>query len=144
MTAPVALTMGDPSGVGGEIAVAAWRALRADGPAFFAVDDPARLRALGAPVTEIAAPADAMARFPEALPVLPERLAAPARPGAPDPENAAAVIRSIERAVALAQAGEAARSRPTRSTRRRSMTAPASPFRGTPSFWRISAAWSAP
>ena len=107
MTPPLALTMGDPAGVGGEITVAAWRALRADGPVFFAIDDPARLAALGAPVAEIDAPAAARERFAAALPVLPERLAAPASPGRPDPANAPAVIRAIERAVALACGGAA-------------------------------------
>ena len=107
MSAPLALTMGDPAGIGGEIAVAAWRALRSEGPAFCAIDDPARLGALGAPVAEIAAADEAGEVFRDALPVLPEPLAAPAPPGAPDPANAPCVIRSIERAVALARSGAA-------------------------------------
>ena len=105
MTAPLALTMGDPAGIGGEIAVAAWRA---GAPLFFAIDDPARLAALGAPVAEIEDPAQAEAVFPLALPVLPERLPKTPRPGAPDPANAASVVASITRAVALTQAGAAA------------------------------------
>ncbi|TVQ56710.1 MAG: 4-hydroxythreonine-4-phosphate dehydrogenase PdxA [Rhodobacteraceae bacterium] len=108
MTAPLALTMGDPAGVGGEIAVAAWRALRASGPAFVCVDDPDRLSALGAPVAAVDDPAEAATVFAERLPVFPEPLAAPAPPGRPDPANAPAVVRAIERAVALAQAGLAA------------------------------------
>ncbi|TQF76875.1 4-hydroxythreonine-4-phosphate dehydrogenase, partial [Elioraea sp. Yellowstone] len=43
---PLALTMGDPAGIGGEITLAAWSALRARGPAFVAIDDPDRLAAL--------------------------------------------------------------------------------------------------
>jgi len=105
VTAPLALTMGDPAGIGGEIAVAAWRA---GAPLFFAIDDPARLAALGAPVAEIEDPAQAEAVFPLALPVLPERLPKTPRPGAPDPANAASVVASITRAVALTQAGAAA------------------------------------
>jgi len=105
VTAPLALTMGDPAGIGGEIAVAAWRA---GAPLFFAIDDPARLAALGAPVAEIEDPAQAEAVFPHALPVLPERLPKTPRPGAPDPANAASVVASITRAVALTQAGAAA------------------------------------
>jgi 4-hydroxythreonine-4-phosphate dehydrogenase len=106
---PLALTMGDPAGIGGEIAVAAWAARAREGlPAFFCIDDPARLAALGAPVAEIDAPERAAALFEKRLPVLPQPLAAPALPGAPDPRNADAVVRSIERAVALAQAGAAA------------------------------------
>jgi 4-hydroxythreonine-4-phosphate dehydrogenase len=105
---PLALTMGDPAGIGGEIAVAAWAARAREGlPPFFCIDDPARLAALGAPVAEIDAPERAAALFDTRLPVLPEALPAPAPPGAPDPRNAAAVVRSIERAVALAQTGAA-------------------------------------
>ncbi len=106
---PLALTMGDPAGIGGEIAVAAWRAFAADpsAPPFFAIDDPDRLAALGCPVATIAQPSQAAALFRRALPVLPEPLAAPARPGRPDPANAAATVRSIARAVALALDGAA-------------------------------------
>ncbi len=105
--APLALTMGDPAGIGGEIAVKAWRARGSMRP-FFCIDDPARLAALGAPVAAIDAPEEAAAVFADRLPVLPELLAAPAAPGAPNPENAAVVIASIERAVALAMRGAAA------------------------------------
>ncbi len=106
--APLALTMGDPSGVTAEIAVAAWKELSAAaGPVFFCIDDPKRLAELGAPVRPIAEPREAADAFPAALPVLPEALAAAAEPGRPDPRNAPAVVRSIERAVALAQSGRA-------------------------------------
>ena len=104
---PLALTMGDPAGVGGELTAKAWELLRPKGPAFFAIDDPARLAAYGVPVREIAAPDEAVAVFGTALPVLAERLAVPAVPGRPDAANAGAVIRSIEHAVRLAQAGRA-------------------------------------
>ncbi|MEM8754626.1 MAG: 4-hydroxythreonine-4-phosphate dehydrogenase, partial [Pseudomonadota bacterium] len=63
--APLALTMGDPSGVGGEIAVAAWRSGAVEAP-FFCVDDPDRLEALGAPVARIDAPAEAAKAFDRA------------------------------------------------------------------------------
>lgn len=102
--------MGDPAGIGGEIAARAWRALRLTGPAFVALDDPARLRALDAdlPVQAVEATAEAARVFPRALPVLPTPLAVPAAPGRPDPRNAGAVLASIERAVRSVQAGEAA------------------------------------
>ena len=100
----LALTMGDPAGIGGELTVSAWRALRHSGPAFAAIDDPARLTG---PVRAVQTLSEAAAVFPEALPVLPQPLAAAAMPGRPDSANAAAVIASIERAVRLAQAGEA-------------------------------------
>ena len=50
----------------------------------------------------------ARAVFGDALPVLPVPLVRPPRPGSPDPENAAAVIASIEQATKLALAGVAA------------------------------------
>jgi 4-hydroxythreonine-4-phosphate dehydrogenase len=102
----LALTMGDPAGIGGELSVSAWRALRHSGPAFTAIDDPARLA--GIPVRPVETLAEAAAVFPDALPVLPMALAVPAVPGRPDHANAAATIASIERAVRLAQTGEAA------------------------------------
>jgi 4-hydroxythreonine-4-phosphate dehydrogenase len=105
MALPLALTMGDPAGIGGEIAVAAWRARRASGTVFFAIDDPARLTALSVPVREIETPAQAGEIFAEALPVLPMRLAVPPVAGLPAAENAAAIIGSIRLATELAMAG---------------------------------------
>ena len=67
---PLALTLGEPAGVGPEIVAAAWRALK-DGPQTFAViGDADLLRRQGVPVQEIAAPAEAPAAFARALPVL--------------------------------------------------------------------------
>jgi 4-hydroxythreonine-4-phosphate dehydrogenase len=103
---PLALTMGEPAGIGGEIAVGAWHALRASGPAFFLIDDADRLS--GAPIQRIEAPEQAAAAFPHALPVLHRPLPRPAVPGRIDPANAPAVIAAIDEAVALALAGRAA------------------------------------
>ena len=101
--------MGDPAGIGGELALKAWLARRDTGPVFVALDGPDRLRAiartLGLPVP-IADSADP-AGFAEALPVYPVSLAAPAMPGRPDPANAPAVIRSIETAARMTLAGQA-------------------------------------
>jgi len=97
--------MGDPAGIGGELTVRAWQALHRDGPCFVALDDPQRLT--GVPIVEVASPDAAQAVFADALPVLPIRLASPARPGHPDKANARAVIASIERAAALCLGGEA-------------------------------------
>ena len=102
----LALTMGDPAGIGGELTVRAWQTLRASGPVFTVIDDPARLR--GVPVRAVDSLAEAARVFAEALPVLPLKLAATPVPGHPDSANAAAVIASIERAVRLALAQEAA------------------------------------
>jgi 4-hydroxythreonine-4-phosphate dehydrogenase len=101
--------MGDPAGIGGEIAAAAWRGGGLTRP-FFLIGCPAWLagRVPGLPVAEIAAPAEAPGVWPRALPVLPEPLAAPAPPGAPDPRNAPAVIAAIGRGAELVRADEAA------------------------------------
>ncbi|MFQ5774515.1 MAG: 4-hydroxythreonine-4-phosphate dehydrogenase PdxA [Kiloniellaceae bacterium] len=121
---PLALTMGEPAGIGAELALKAWRAAAADGgrtgraaprpPAFFVIDDPARVSAIArrlaleAPVAEISAPEEAASVFAGALPVLPLDVPAHVRPGHPDPANARAVLESIERAVALVRDRRAA------------------------------------
>ena len=103
---PLTLTMGEPAGVGGEIAFGAWRALRASGPAFVLLDDADRFAEL--PARRVDSPEEAGAVFGSALPVLHRPL--PRRPvlGRPDPANAPAVIAAIDAAVALAQAGRVA------------------------------------
>ena len=105
MKAPLALTMGDPAGIGGELTVRAWQALHRDGPCFVALDDPRRLS--GVPIAEVTSAAAALEIFPNALPVLPIGLAVPARAGEPDQANAKAVLELIERAASLCLSGEA-------------------------------------
>jgi 4-hydroxythreonine-4-phosphate dehydrogenase len=110
---PLALTMGDPAGIGGEIAARAWAARRAAGPVFLALDDPARLAACAALVPElrvqrIDAPEQAAGVFADALPVLPLPMRVRAVPGRPDAAHAAAVLASIEGAVSLVREGRAA------------------------------------
>jgi 4-hydroxythreonine-4-phosphate dehydrogenase len=108
MSLPVALTLGDPAGIGGEIALKAWPALR-DRPGFFLIGDRDHVRglagALGVPVREIATPEEAAAAMPEGLPVLHHPLPRPATPGRPDPANAAAVVAMIARGVELVRGG---------------------------------------
>jgi 4-hydroxythreonine-4-phosphate dehydrogenase len=104
MIAPLALTMGDPAGVGPEITAGAWRVLRETGPAFVVLTDP-DLMARHGPV-HVVDRADA-AGFADAIPVLPVPLATAPAAGSPDRDNAQAVIASIEQAVRLTQAGRA-------------------------------------
>ncbi|MGH7051173.1 MAG: 4-hydroxythreonine-4-phosphate dehydrogenase PdxA [Acetobacteraceae bacterium] len=110
---PLALTMGEPAGIGGEITLAAWRALRSDGPAFFVLDDPSRLLAisrdlgLSIAIASVSGPEEVAKCFAAALPVLPLELPAPVVPGRPDPRNAPSVIAAIEQAVALVRTGRA-------------------------------------
>lgn len=116
---PLALTMGEPAGIGGEIALQTWlaRADRIRGealPPFYLIDDPGRLaalaRALGwpVPVRPIASPEETAEVFAAALPVMPLGIAVRARPGHPDPADAPAILGAIEAAVAAVQDGRAA------------------------------------
>ncbi|MBF0560883.1 MAG: 4-hydroxythreonine-4-phosphate dehydrogenase PdxA [Alphaproteobacteria bacterium] len=113
MNLPIVLTMGEPAGVGGEIAFKAWLLRREISAPFFLIDDPARLTALAArvgldvPVVAIDAPEQAAAIFAKALPVLPLPLPGPSEPGRLNPVNAGAVVESIDRAVALVRARRA-------------------------------------
>ena len=111
---PLAITMGCPAGIGGELTLKAWLARRWSGATFLTLDDPARLTALArrlnldVPVSAIDSPTQAVEAFPSALPVLPVPLAEPPVPGQPSKANAPAVVRSIEQATALALQGQAA------------------------------------
>jgi len=105
---PLALSLGDPAGVGPEIVTAAWRALHTSGPAFFVIGDAATIAAAGAPVAAITDPSQAAARFAEALPVLDLGLTEAVTPGQPSAQAAPFVVRWIETAVTLALAGKAA------------------------------------
>jgi len=103
--APIALSCGEPAGVGPEIAVAAWRALGTALP-FFWIGDPAHLPR-DTPVSLIDTPDQAAAAAATGLPVLAHPFADRATPGAPDPANAAGVIAAIARGVDLVQSGAA-------------------------------------
>jgi 4-hydroxythreonine-4-phosphate dehydrogenase len=114
MALPLALTMGEPAGIGGEIALQAWLR-RGEGIApFYAIDDPARLSALAhrlgwdVPVCAIDSAPEATPAFARALPVFPVGGQVRARPGRPDMADAAAVVRAIDIAVADVTAGYAA------------------------------------
>ncbi len=103
--APVALTCGEPAGIGPEITAAAWRDLGAELP-FFLIGDAAHLPP-GTPVARIDDPCEAAGAATRGLPVLQHDFPAPARPGTLDPANAAAVVAVIERAVTLVREGRA-------------------------------------
>ena len=112
--APLALTMGDPAGIGPDLTLALWAArktLRL--PPFLFIGDPAMLReraemlGIAAPVAE-ATPHTAATVFAEALPVLSMPLARPVVAGAPDAANTGAITRAIEKAVELTLSGDTA------------------------------------
>jgi len=114
ITTPLALTVGDPSGIGPEIAIKAWLARQAHGcPAFYVIGDPAliaaRARTIGIDLSIVeTGAADAAAVFQTALPVAPLSRRLFDRPGDPSPENAAGIVEAIDRAVADVFDGHAA------------------------------------
>jgi 4-hydroxythreonine-4-phosphate dehydrogenase len=102
---PLALTLGEPAGIGPDIALATW-ARRNDLqlPPFYLVGDPAfmarRAARLGLDVPiEAVAPEAAAKTFAAALPVVPLDLPVTAEPGRPDATSAPAAIAAIRRAV---------------------------------------------
>ncbi|WP_353185011.1 4-hydroxythreonine-4-phosphate dehydrogenase PdxA [Bosea sp. (in: a-proteobacteria)] len=110
---PLALTQGDPAGVGPELSLRAWQERRERRlPAFACIADPGHLRRMAerlgwqVPVRECGW-SEALAVFAEALPVIPLEQAAEAVSGEPDPSSAAATIASIDRAVAAVRSGQA-------------------------------------
>lgn len=110
---PLAVTMGEPAGISGEIALMAWRELHdRDTPdSFFVIDDPDRLRMLAraigidAPISEIAGPGEADNLFSKALPVLRHDVPCPVAPGRPDSGNGSAVVGAIARGVKFCARG---------------------------------------
>ncbi len=105
MAKPLALTMGEPAGIGPDITLKAW--LRRDElklPAFYLLGDcdflNSRAKTLGLKIklAEVRAE-DALATFADALPVVATGRLATARPGQPDNSSAEAAMASIRRAV---------------------------------------------
>ena len=111
----LALTRGDPSGIGLETACKAWLAAREGQQVepFFLVADLAHCRRaaahLGFDIPFVATtPAEARAHFAASLPVVPLDIETRGVPGLPDPADAPGTIASMERAVGLVADGEAA------------------------------------
>ncbi len=111
---PIALTMGDPAGIGTEITVLAWKQRQHQGlTPFFVLSRKSLFRKLASldgfeiPLALISSPAQAIEVFSQALPILelPEEVLAMA--GKPDPSNGAMTIFSISQAVDLVKKGEA-------------------------------------
>lgn len=105
MVAPIALTCGEPAGIGPETAVKARRILR-DEVAFFWMGDPRHLPP-GSAHRLIASPAEAAGVPGDLLPVLPHPFAQPATPGQITYANARGVVEVIARCVRLVQEGKA-------------------------------------
>jgi 4-hydroxythreonine-4-phosphate dehydrogenase len=110
----LALTLGEPAGIGPDLTLAIWRRrVDLDLPAFYVIGDvdflKHRAHTLGLEVAMAkVTPAEADVVFERALPVVPLELPVTAAPGKPDDTSAPAAIASIRRAVADVLAGQAA------------------------------------
>ncbi len=111
---PLALTIGEPAGIGPDLTLALWRQrAELDLPAFYLIGSAdflkRRAHALGIDVTvaEIE-PAQAVSTFERAFPVVPLGLPVTAASSKPDDSSAPAAIESIRRAAADVMSGQAA------------------------------------
>jgi 4-hydroxythreonine-4-phosphate dehydrogenase len=111
---PLALSQGDPSGIGPELTLKAWLEThdKPDAPPFLAVANPDHLAAIARDLDlnvplKIVAGAEAASVFRHALPVHALKHSVAGKPGAPDVRDAAGTMASIETCVRLIRAGEA-------------------------------------
>jgi len=107
---PLALTIGDPAGIGPDVALGAWAARNHETiPPFVLIGDPAvladRAGALGltVPIAELSEIGAGLSQFADALPVLPIAGQGEVVAGRPDRSAAPLVMQAIERAVSLVQ-----------------------------------------
>lgn len=109
MTAPLAVSMGDPAGIGPEIIAKAWMARRRAGlHPFFAVGDVRAIdRIWQGPTARIEAPDAALRVFAKALPVLSVEDAGAITPGSPDRDGAQCALHALEVATGLTRTGAA-------------------------------------
>jgi len=112
--APLAITLGDPAGIGPEVILGAWARLRAGGraPPAFVVGGPELLRrtaealAIDCPIVPIADPAEAIFACAVGLPVM-AGLDGPLTPGRPSPDGARLALASLQWGVKFALSGVA-------------------------------------
>lgn len=103
--APIALSCGEPAGIGLELVQKAWSLLK-DEMAFFLIGDPSHL-AGDVPTIVISEASQAPAAMAQGLPVLAQTFLGDAVPGQPDPKNAEGVMRAIAVGTQLAMSGAA-------------------------------------
>ena len=102
---PVALSCGEPAGVGPELAARAWAELRDRLPVFL-IGDAGHLPA-DTPQVRIQDPADAVSAMSRGLPVLHRDFGPPVTPGVARAAHAQGVIDAIAEGVSLVMAGQA-------------------------------------
>lgn len=107
---PLAISVGDPAGIGPEIIGKAWEARKsADLPPFFAIGDVGCFAPhWDGPVVKIDDPADSFAHFDSALPVIEVHSCISVIPGEPDLDGAHCAYQALEMAIGFARAGSAA------------------------------------
>ncbi|NIJ36475.1 4-hydroxythreonine-4-phosphate dehydrogenase [Sphingopyxis panaciterrae] len=100
---PIAVTMGDPAGVGPEVAARAWAARREhDLPAFVAIGDIAAIEAVwDGPVARISDMDEAVKAFDNGLPVWHLEDSGPLSPGSPTPAGATCALHALETGIGL-------------------------------------------
>lgn len=111
---PIAVSQGDPSGIGPELTLKAWLKMHDDpaAPPFMVVASPDRLAEtardlnMSVPLKTVSGP-EAAPLFREALPVIALDHKITGKPGAPDVRDAPGTIASIETCVQLVRAGTA-------------------------------------
>jgi 4-hydroxythreonine-4-phosphate dehydrogenase len=113
MAKPLALTLGEPAGIGPDIAIEAWlRRNELKLPAFYLLGDRefvarrAKILGLNIALADVGAE-EAVPAFASALPIVATGRVAMAQPGQPDETSAEAALASIRRAVADVASGHA-------------------------------------
>src|SRR5215831_1617870 len=114
MAKPLALTSGEPAGIGPDITIKAWQRRKEEVlPPFYLLGDAdlvrRRAKTLGCdiPLAEVGSPENAVAAFADHLPVVATGRATTTEPGQPDDSSAEATLASIRRAVADVISGKA-------------------------------------
>lgn len=107
---PIAVTMGDPAGVGPEVAARAWAARREHGlPPFVAIGDIAAIEAVwDGPIARVGDLDEAARSFDTALPVWHLEDSGPLTPGAPTPAGATCALHTLETGIGLTRNGASA------------------------------------
>jgi len=106
---PIAVSIGDPAGIGPEVLAKAWVRRTQDRLSpFFAIGDPRSISTVWkGPLRKVDGPAEAAACFDEALPIMEVEDAGEIVPGQPNMPGARCAIASLEIAVGLAREGAA-------------------------------------
>jgi 4-hydroxythreonine-4-phosphate dehydrogenase len=109
-TLPLAVSLGDPAGIGPEVVAKSWDSRRSfDLPPFVAVGDPRSLTQVwDGPIAIISDPREAIPAFDEGLPLLAVPAAEASVPGGPTTAGAHCSLDSLELAVGLARSASCA------------------------------------